>query len=307
MNFFRENPFLSGILLVAVVVVGAAGYFASQSHSLLQETKELYSQRVGQLHALQNRAPYPSQENLLRITEEVEQFKASLVDFEAALAKMNPPLREDVTPQFFQDELRKVVSELSRSAAATNVQLPANFYLGFDEYRTALPSQEAAPALLRQMEVLDGIVKKIIEAGVARIDAFVRHPLPSEKQEATPAAESEQAPVVVKANLDLSFTGDQVRLRRVLNELVRAPQFTILRSLELENSAKAPPLRPTGEESAGVTGGATTQASELASLFQGAQDASAEDRLEILLGRETVTAKVRLELLDFSPLNLTGE
>ncbi len=49
-------------------------------------------------------------------------------------------------PNEFQSQLRLAFTAISERAAANKVQLPVNFYLGFDDYATSLPNSEAAPS-----------------------------------------------------------------------------------------------------------------------------------------------------------------
>lgn len=303
MNFFKENPFLTGIIIFAVVVLGGLGYLLSQSLSEYNLQKENLEVRIGELHRLQNASPYPSAENVAATKASVEELKESLLALEEQTRSMLPQVPADITPQQFQDDLRSVVSEVVARAAAESVSLPEGFYLGFDEFRTALPDPVQAPFLARQLEVNKWLLHTLIDAGVSQVETFTRNPLPVEKnlQAASFPENPEPADIILKNSLVLSIVGEQGRIRRALNELIKAPQFMIVRAMEVINSAPEGPVK--GDAAPAAT---TAAPATLDSLF--GEDSPEGQRggedLPIILGRETVTAKMNLQFLDFAPLNL---
>jgi hypothetical protein len=91
-------------------------------------------------------------------------------------------------------------------------------------------------------------------------------------------------------------------MRRALNEVIRAPQFMVIRAMGMENSSQEGPSKTDTPVEA-----TTSSSSTLESLFgqEAAEDGeSAGQDLPIVLGKETVTATMHLEFLDFAPLNL---
>ena len=84
-------------------------------------------------------------------------------------------------PNEFQAQLRLASTAVSERATANKIQLPANFYLGFDEYATSLPNSEAAPRLGQQLRAIEWIANTIIEAHVDALNSLARTPLPQEK------------------------------------------------------------------------------------------------------------------------------
>src|SRR5207249_731807 len=87
------------------------------------------------------------------------------------------------TPEQSQDKLRAAVSKVSEKATAAGVHLPANFYLGFDiptNYQTTLPKPDAAAPLGKQLDAIQFLVERAIEAKVDTLTGLSRSPLPEE-------------------------------------------------------------------------------------------------------------------------------
>ena len=72
MNWAKENPFLTGFLVVSVLVIGGLGYFAYSQYGTNTELLASYDTEVGKLHSLQNQTPFPNAENLKKAHALVE-------------------------------------------------------------------------------------------------------------------------------------------------------------------------------------------------------------------------------------------
>ena len=311
MNWIKENPFVAGVAAAALLVLIGLGFLLSQSIDEYLVQEENYTAKVKELHALQEQTPYPNTKNLEAIRGNVQDYKKHLIQLEEVARKRLPAVPEKETPQEFQDELRKVVSAVTQKAKDAKTTLPDNFYLGFDIYATSLPQPEAAAPLSRQLAAIRWIFEKIIESGVSKVNSFTRGTLPSETPGGSPPAakpanakpqEVKASEIIQKNKLTISLTGEQVRMRRALNELVTSPQFLIIRALDFQNSALKGPLKVSATDKANAA--TANPGGELANVFGAAAGKKNADDLPILLGRETITGRLVLELLDFTPLNL---
>jgi hypothetical protein len=308
MNFFKENPLIAGLAVVALLVIAGGGYMVLQKGSAFALAREDYDNQVAALHRLQNASPYPSTENVAATKDAVEELRNALLQLEQTTRQFVPPVPEDITPQQFQDQLRQQVSAITTKAREAGVQLPDTFYLGFDQFQTGLPTAVEAPFLARQLEIIRWLVERAIEAGVTRIDVLQRGELPVEQDPAKREFPENPGPddIVRRNTIIFGISGEQGRVRRTFNELVRAPQFLIIRSLEFRNSNPQPPVK--GAEGADATTAVPVEDS-LASLFGGPAEADSPatgggESLTIILGRESLQATFALEILDFAPLKL---
>jgi hypothetical protein len=310
MNFLKENPLIAVLAVVALLVVGGGGYLVYQQSAEFSLAREDYDNQVANLHRLQNASPYPSEENLAAAREAVAELREALRKLETSARSLLPEVPDNITPQQFQDDLRQQVSAVVANAREAGVELPENFYLGFNQFQTGLPTTVEAPFLARQLQVIRWLVDRTIEAGVARIDLLERKPLPVEEDPANAQFPQEITPenLIRRNNILFGFSGEQGRVRRAFNEFIRAPQFLIIRSLEFRNSNRQAPTK--GDEPSSASGATpTNQTSDLAALFgaetqEGAAPTTGGETLTIVLGREILQATFDLEFLDFAPLQL---
>lgn len=302
MNWLRENPFLAGLAAVSMLGGSALIFLMLQAMGRFQETTDAYAQAVQKLHTLQNRSPFPNVENLEKSQALKTQYVAASEALRGQLARMQTPAAPGVSPQKFQDDLRAAVNLITEKAAAAGVELPKGFYLGFGQYANSLPNERAAPALARQLNVVNKIVTDLVDFRVKSIDNLDRLPLPEESSAppASPSAEGNaprgRQPEVIPIGLerhpfDLAFTAEQGKLRVAFNSLLHADQFLLVRDLSFENTARVgPPISREVPASAATTEhppGASPQAS------------AATNNLNVILGRELVKASLRIEMIDF--------
>ena len=291
MKWIQENPFLAGLTAVTLAGVAALTFLLTQSLALYQQTSEQYVQAVQKLHGLQNRTPFPSQENFDKSKALAEQYKSELNGLREQLAKMELSLNPDIKPQQFQDDLRATVNQTTEKAAAAGVTLPKDFYLGFGQYANSLPSERAAPALARQLAVINKVVMGLIDLKVQSIDNLDRRLLP---EEAPPGAAGGQkkAEILERYPFDLTFTAEQAKFRVAFNSLVNSDQFLLIRGLSIQNSNPAGPLIVQTDKT-------SSAAADLTPGSPSTPEGKAND-LNVILGQELVKATLRIEILDFA-------
>jgi len=289
MNWFKENPFLSGLVAVALVGAGALGYLISQAAMSYSASLETYTVAVGKLHGLQNKVPFPSKENLKAIETGLADYSAHILALQTQLSKMEIPLDEKVTPQQFQDGLRTAVNDIRAKADAGRVKLPDKFYFGFDQYQTQVPTEQAAPALFRQFQVIQSLVARLVDFKVSSVDSVVRPPLPEEGRESKKSDSSD--PVVKRFPFEISFTAEQGKIRAAFNSLLGSDPFLIVRSLGIQNTNPQAPAKVSGDSSA-----------KPANPFPSAAGDKEDEKksLQVILGRELLKTTLRMEMLDFS-------
>jgi hypothetical protein len=206
---------------------------------------------------------------------------------EATLAPINP--------QEFQDDLRTAVDELRKTAIEKSVTLPDNFFYGFDEYQAAPPSQQEVGELNREFGIMRRIADELIGLKIGSIGSLKRQeivakspvstPAPAAKPGATPES---KAPAISTKTFTITFTAPQEKLLTAFNMIQDADEFLLIRSLTLDNTSPQPPLRTQSGEASTSPGLPVPGASE-----------KNADTIQAILGRESVTASLTIEILDF--------
>ncbi len=121
MNWIKENPFLSGLLGVVVVVGGGLAFLLFQSMSAFQLASDDYTAAVQKLQSLQNMVPFPNEENLAKAKALQAAYEKEVKNFHQQLNALEIPLPTDMTPQKFQDELRNAVDRAKKNATAAGL------------------------------------------------------------------------------------------------------------------------------------------------------------------------------------------
>ncbi len=297
MNALKENPFITAVILVVVAGCGALAFFASGALTRYQETMAAYTQAVQKLQGLQNKVPFPNEANIKHAEALRDGYLAKLAGLKSQLGALQVPREESVSPQQFQDTLRSTVNAVVSRADTAKVQLPEGFYLGFNEYKDNLPSERAAPELARQLSIISRIVGDLIgpnpeNPGVKSIDSLERTPLRLESGAGTQAADAAKdaaKPAIETQPFMIGFTAEQGKFRIAFNNLLKNPQFLILRSLAISNSkTEGPAVAAAADPSAPSTPFETSEAAPKGSTS-----------LNVLLGREVLQVKAALEIIHF--------
>lgn len=274
MDWFKHNPFV-GILLAATLVLGGGAiYFALSALSALNEQRDAFQANTGELASLQSGKPFPDEDNLRAAEAELAAARQILSDLAKMVAEQSAPLDPNLTPQRFQDALNTRVAALTAQATEAGVTLPENFYLGFDEYRTQLPSVPAAPLLGQQLESISEAIGLLITARVRAVSSVARASLPIEN--AAPKADAPQNDLAL-APFEIVFVSDQTSLRLATTSLIQAKPLLLLRSLEVVNS------NPSAPSKADATPAATQP-------DQG-DDEKAPTEIPVVFGQETLTVR----------------
>ena len=166
---------ISLLLVVATAVITATGVgTASRNRQEMQSTS-------GRLSSFYDKKPFPSDENI----EAEERNKALFQDQFAALAeavKTNAIVVEgEHSPGSFRKTCEETIAALRRAApkaeSGESVIAP-DFYFSFDRYD---PSKDGAPAakdhvprLLRQLNMVDRLVRTLYAAQVLKIESVKR-------------------------------------------------------------------------------------------------------------------------------------
>jgi hypothetical protein len=150
MTWFRENRFLGTFLIGFGVCTLAALWFFFSAKSDRESAAERFNNASTELSRLERLNPYPSPDNLRKM-------KAHAEDYAGALAKLKDELKmrmapaAPMAPNEFQSNLRVAMNAVADKARANKVKLPDKFYLGFDEFASALPNESAAPLLGQEL------------------------------------------------------------------------------------------------------------------------------------------------------------
>ncbi|MFV1993829.1 MAG: Amuc_1100 family pilus-like protein [Verrucomicrobiales bacterium] len=300
MNWFQENKFLAGFLAVLIAALAGAGFYFSIGLSHHRTADTGYVAAKGKLLALKRRPLYPNQENVDLIKESVQGYKASVHALQEGLLKFQKPIPEGIKNTTFQQTLNERVGRVQTAAAAKNVTLPGDFYMGMGEYRARPPYKDGVGHLSYQLDAIEHLMSMLIrsEVPVDKLVDFRREPMAieSEGYEAP-----QEAPVLEKYPMELVASGSHESIRSFFNLLSNDKEFFyIIRFMRVENSAKDGPAQGSGSDP-GAAGGlpGIENFDFLDADGNEAGDAAPVYDAKIVLGMEQIQVYMVIDLVRF--------
>lgn len=248
MNWFRKNRFLGTFFITFGVALLAALWLLFSAKSDWDEASTRFKTTATELNRLERLAPYPSAENLRKMKVHAEDYSAALAKLKGEL-KMRASPAQALAPNEFQSRLRIALNAVTDKARANKVKLPDKFYLGFNDYVSALPIESAAPSLGLELVQIEWLLNSLLEAHVDALTAFRRAALPEESNSS--AAETAGGKLLQRNVVEATFFSTPTAARKVINQIAGANQpFCIIRLLHVRNeNDKGPPRDITGETS----------------------------------------------------------
>ena len=294
MTWFRENRFLGTFLVAFGVALLLALWFLCSAKSDWDEASSRFRNAATELNRLERLAPYPNVDNLRKM-------KAHAEDYSTALAKLKNELKiraspaGPMAPNEFQSRLRIALNAVTDTARANKMKLPDKFYLGFNDYVSALPTESTAPSLGQELAQIEWFVNCLVDAQVDALTAFRRAPLPEENNlsatgtGATPETAGNK--LFQRNAVEATFYSTPGAARKVINQIAAANQpFCIIRLLHVRNENNKGPPR----ESAGETSAASVPASSTTSK------ATPVPALNFIVGTEKIETTVTIEFVRFT-------
>jgi hypothetical protein len=307
MNWFRENRFLGTLLVLFGVGTLGALWFLFMAKSERDEASTRFNNAAAELNRLERLSPYPNAENLRKMKAHAENYSSAFAKLKDELKTRVAPVTPMV-PSEFQSQLRVAMTSIADKARANKVKLPDKFYLGFDEFASALPNEAAAPLLGQELVQIEWLLNTVLDARVEAVTAFRRAPLAEERLTSssaptpTPAAGAKPAATppagakLLERNVvEATFVSTPSAARKVINQIAAAnQQFCIVRLLRVQNEKlKGPPREVAGETSAASVPTPIPAVSPGAKPTPGAA-------LNFIVGNERIETTAKIEIVRFT-------
>jgi len=305
MNWFRENPFWSAFIGIAggALLLGAG--FVWWTKGSYEDAMAKYRESAAEQTRLEGGNPYPSAANVGKMKTYLDNYKAALDKLKAEL-KTRMLTEAPLAPNEFQTRLRQAIIRTAENARNNRVKLPANFFLGFDEFVSSLPTPEEAPALGQELSQVQLLLNTIIEARVDAITAFhrIRHPgIPPAAgavSAATPRAPPKPSPgprLIEERTVEFAIAASPTAGRRVINQIAATnEQFFIIRAIHVKNQKDKGPPR---ETAAGIGPAIPLPTPVVPAGVSPAPAATPAGPLNFIVGNEHIDLSARVELVNF--------
>ena len=304
MNWFRKNRFLGAVFIAFSGCVLGAFWSLLGAKSDWDDAAIRFKETAAELNRLERLAPYPSGENLRKLKRHVDDYSNALGSLKDELKTHVSPL-QPLAPNEFQSRLRLTMTAVAEKARANKVRLPDKFYLGFDEFASALPNALAAPFLGQELAQVEWLLDALFEARVDALTSFRRVPLreeqrttapPSPPASRRPGAMAGGDPKIIERNVvEVTFVSTPAAARKVLNQIAGAnEQFFIVRLLHVRNERDKGPPREGASDPAGVVAVASS-----ATAGSPETKPTMATALNFIVGNEHIEVTTKIEIVRF--------
>jgi hypothetical protein len=300
MKWLQQNRSLGALLIVFGVCLLFTGILFCWTRVKWNAARQEFDKAATERNRLQRLDPFPSDANYRKMKVHLKNYSAALDKFKEELKTQAVPVPL-LAPNEFQSRLRQVTIVTLNRARANNVKLPDNFYLGFDEFATALPKTPVAPLLGQELSQIQMLMNILVDARVDSVTSFRRAPLPEEQGVApaptpipprgrkTAGASPTTLKMLERNIVDLTFKAAPASAQKVLNQIVSSNgQFYIVRTLYVRNEQeKGFPREKTAETNPAATEPAAPKPPGNAAL-------------KFIVGNEHIEVSARIEMVRFT-------
>lgn len=245
MPWIKRNIFFVAGGLVALVLMGVAGYFLFSNLSRDAAVTEELNQQIQELRRISEADPHPG-------TEEVDNISAArkeqqrLEEFLADARKLFVPVPtyEKTDDQGFNNLLGNTIYQLQTTASNAGVVLPPDYSFTFQAQRGRLSfDRESIEPLMAQLGEVKTICNILFEAKVNSLEGMRRVPVSTNDPAGT--ADYLNATLVtndisIVAPYEVTFRSFSDELGEVMNGILRSTNCLIVKSLTVEQSLAGP-------------------------------------------------------------------
>lgn len=250
MNWIKTNKFLAGLIGVVVLGVGVFGYFIVSGMGRAEKAREKID-RVSRSYQNSTRLDEVPVASVLELKEQtVKSLEAETEKLRSTMIAKYGAEGEGRDASTFGQRVEARYTELRTlwEAEGSKMEVPNDFFLGFEKYRTSIQAQPTAVAELdRQLAGLSWILERAVETGIDEIIEFDRELVEGEEG-ARQKPENNNAydvdPPLSRYSLMASFRGNESEVRSLLNTIVSSDSHLFgVRYIKLRNSKSVAPTR----------------------------------------------------------------
>ncbi|HEY1123923.1 MAG TPA: Amuc_1100 family pilus-like protein, partial [Haloferula sp.] len=247
MSWIQENKFAAG--LGGFTAVAAAGliFWGIKAGGAYNQAKDEYSAAADAVDSITKGKLYPTEQNLQAKKKAVTDYEKSVGDLTKAFDKFRAPTPPNVDPAAFSETLLKakdVAAKAFGEVKPTPTELPAEFFLGNEDYTGKPPEKEATGILTYQLEAISELMANLAKAAPTKILNIHRPKLVEEDGKVFDAKGKSFRALPV----EISFTGNEASVRDFLSSLDDSDKhYYVVRSLRIVNERLKAPTAADGQ------------------------------------------------------------
>lgn len=324
MGWFKRNLFFAVGGLVALVLLGAAGFYDYKSwqrnNAAYAHLTELYDSKKNNTVPYKGKQISPGEsgegkvDNVKLARDEAAQLRQWLSQTTNYFRPITPipnPAREQLNNQSFANALHHAIVQLQQEAAAANVALAPDFNFSFTADQNLLTF---APGSLESLAVQLGEVKTISEilfaAGINALDGVQRLRVSADDSGANALATDylDDQPLTTEQGVltpyQVTFRGFSPEIARVLGGFAASPHGFVVKAMSVQPSPSAGGVAAT--EAAQVAASAAAMANYYRMVGGGpmaAAPVAGRGGLQTALNEQLLSVTLKIEVVKLAPKN----
>jgi len=241
MQWIKRNLFLVVGGVVALALLGIAGFYLFSKIQQDQSVTADLNAATEKLEGLAKRDPYPNSENISAAKDEAKRVQGFLSDVEKHF--MPPPYPTNLSSMEFRTYLDNTRARLLSDAQRAGVEVPTNYWFTFAAQKGSMTfSANTLQPLATQVADISTICGVLFDAKVNSLVWLKRTPVDS--QDSLGSQDYINAKAVtnswsVTTPYEVAFTGFSSGLAAVLQNLAKLPQCLIVTNIVVEPNATA--------------------------------------------------------------------
>jgi hypothetical protein len=241
MQWIKRNLFLVIGGVVALGLLGFAGFYLYTKIQQDNAVTEELAAATQKLEGLAKREPYPNPENIKAAKDEAKRVQGFLEDVEKHFA--SAPYPQQLNNMEFRTYLETTRSELLADALRSGVEVPTNYWFSFAAQKGAMTfSEKSLQPLASQLADIRTICEVLFDAKINSLVWLRRVPVDSQDQLGSQDYMNAK-PITnnwgTVMPYEVTFQGFSAQLASVLEGLVRLPYCFVVTNLVVEPAASA--------------------------------------------------------------------
>lgn len=269
MNWFKQNTYLSTLATVTVLVCAVCAFFAVKMAGQTRDALRAHTSDSRTLTELYSASIYPTEEFADRKIEAVVALESETNNLAADLAdRFEVPAGGEAAT--FGQRVRSEYDRLRDLWEEAGMEVPDNFFLGLEVYRTQISAREAAVDELDYfLSMISSLLENCIQSGVTSIVRLNRPDFRGElggQAALDLEAEGQDSALFRPYEIELEVVGPEDAIRTLVNTIATSEtHFMNIRALRLRNEMQEGPSReevrgrigaaPEGRTGGGIFGG----------------------------------------------------
>lgn len=232
MNWFKENKFLGGLLVVTLILSGLIIFLGLQVSGNVDETLAEVEQHKSDKQAARQLNPFPSAENVEEKLNNVKKMVAQAESAQSKFLAFRPKSIDNIAVGSFADRLKNADANVRAVFEENNVRLSEKSYLGFEEYKGKAPIESVTGILAYEVGAIESLFIELAKAGITEVQNFRRDKLAEETAAPEPTGRRSRRPARGSRNRAKQSAGIEIAKKLPMSLTIEGSEKSIRAALE---------------------------------------------------------------------------